>query len=214
MDYMWEFAGIDVGGKTKGFHLVGLSEDNNLQSRHVLAPGDAVRTLKSWGARVVAVDAPMSWAAEGRARISERQLESYGIHCFKTPCESIAHDKSFYDWVRNGLALYDVLSEHKYRRPIELSKVDKRSLRMIETFPHAIAMRLSTSDSRGRSKVRFRRQVLRENEINESQLRNIDFVDAALCALLARIYLEQGEKATECPGGLKEGMFIPKKLTE
>ena len=209
MGHVWKFAGIDVGGKKKGFHLVGLSEYGSLQSRHVLTPEDAALAVKSWGVHVVAVDAPMSWAAVGRSRVSEQKLEFFGIHCFKTPCESVARDRPFYDWVRNGLALYDVLGQHEYRRPKELPKADKGSLRMIETFPHAVARRLSVSESTGRSKVRFRRQVLREYGIDESQLRNIDFVDAALCALLARIYLEQGESATESPGDIEEGMFIP-----
>jgi hypothetical protein len=60
---IWKFAGIDVGGKRTGFHLVGLSEDCSLQSRHIPGPIDAIVIVKSLGARIVAVDASVSHAS-------------------------------------------------------------------------------------------------------------------------------------------------------
>ncbi len=57
MNHAWKFAGIDVGGKRKGFHLVGLLEDGSLWSRHVLKPKNVNLTIKSCGERVVAVGA-------------------------------------------------------------------------------------------------------------------------------------------------------------
>ena len=209
MNREFKFVGVDVGGPRKGFHLVGLSEGNSIISQRASTPDECANTIKGWCGQVIAIDAPMAWAAEGPSRKAERELERCGIHCFKTPTEEVACGNPFYDWVRNGLALYDVLRVHGYKTPEQVAHEKRSCLTVMETFPHAIAKRLSLLEATPLTKSRFRRNVLRERGIDEAQLANIDFVDAALCALLAKIYAEHGPQAVCCLGGLVEGMFIP-----
>ncbi len=79
----------------------------------------------------------------------------------------------------------------------------------METFPHAVAMRLRGHRPVGVSKAVFRRAVLREYQIDESLLSNIDFVDAALCALVARSYGISNLDCLESSSRFDEGMRIP-----
>jgi predicted nuclease with RNAse H fold len=56
---------------------------------------------------------------------------------------------------------------------------------VFETFPHAVVCNLTKNVVRAKSKSETRRKVLRKSGVEDHALNNIDFVDAALCALTA-----------------------------
>ena len=189
--------------------MVGLTAVNEINCYRAFAPNDAVTKLQEWGVVSVAIDAPIAWAAEGKSRPCERALETAGIHCFKTPTESLAGTKSFYGWVRHGLLLYQALNAAGFCYVYDSGKPGVENT-MMETFPHAVALRIKGARPAGKSKVDFRRSVLRDQKIQASKLANLDFVDAALCALVSRLYFKTGIDALELPGGPESGMVIPK----
>lgn len=177
--------GIDVGGIRKGFHAVALR--GKISVSKITAPDPAA--IFDWcldhEALVVAVDAPCRWSQTGSSRLAERELKLLGkkIHCFATPTRQHAkkHKKGFYDWVFNGELLYDLLA-NKYH----LFNGERREgLTCIETFPHAIVCALAGQVVSARPKVKMRRKALQNRGYNDSGLPNIDFIDAALCALAA-----------------------------
>ena len=57
-----------------------------------------------------------------------------------------------------------------------------------ETFPHAIACTLNGEPVPARDKRRVRRALLEKADVCCDSLTNIDFVDAALCALTAQFF--------------------------
>lgn len=147
--------GIDVGAERKGFHLVCLEPFSfiNLHDPHEAA---------SWckGADLVAIDCPSEWAAPGeRSRPFEREMIRQGYPCFCTPSEERARGNPFYDWVRNGLRLWQALESHP---------------RVVEVFPRAISDATTTAG---------RRAFLRSRGVDEMRLSNRDLVDAAVCCL-------------------------------
>jgi len=184
-------AGIDVGGAKKGFHAVALS-DRAIVGK--ISSTDA-RAIVEWcvgvDAKVVGVDAPIAWSTTGRARAGELALMQVGISCFATPSEQVAlsHPTDYYGWMRNGLGLYSLLSKrfHTYdghnmkQRPV-----------MFETFPYAIARSLLGKAAASKSKREARRALLAREKISCELLTNIDFIDAALCALMAG-YFSKGK---------------------
>lgn len=181
------FIGIDVGGPRKGLHAVALrgSEFEVLALRDIAAVTNWVAKHKP---AAIAIDAPCAWSAHGASRECERSLHLDGqrISCFSTPTEQKARGRSFYDWVRHGLALYAALSDayplYSGRRP--------RGRVMCETFPQAVACMLAGRKVPARNKSRVRRQVLSEAGYDPGGLHNIDQVDAALCALAAKALMQ------------------------
>jgi predicted nuclease with RNAse H fold len=59
----------------------------------------------------------------------------------------------------------------------------------IETFPQAVACALAGTLVSAKRKGAVRRDLLRRQQLDLSLLTNIDFVDAALCAVAARYVL-------------------------
>ena len=101
--------GIDVGGSRKGFHAVALAAGAYAGQ---LATTE-VQDLAHWcrveiGARLIAIDAPCRWSADGRARPCERALNAAGIRCFSSPSRqaAISHPSNYYGWMLQGEALY------------------------------------------------------------------------------------------------------------
>jgi predicted nuclease with RNAse H fold len=176
--------GIDVGGPSKGFHAVAMGADHMVEPRHF----DDVAALRDWALELqpaaIAIDAPCDWSSDGRSRQAERELciGDEKISCFSTPTEAIAGDRSFYAWVHHGLKLYRTLEKHF---PLYRDSVDPAP-KIIETFPHAVACALAGKRLSAKHKSSVRRRVLKDLGIPEQDLPNIDFVDAALCAVAAR----------------------------
>jgi predicted nuclease with RNAse H fold len=175
-------AGIDVGGKGKGFHAA-VMRNGILTARAIATAQEAADWCVAEGAQVVAVDAPMGWSVTGRSRQAERELKWDGviIQCFRTPDAETGRTKAFYGWVWNGMELYDCLAHH-YRRYDGMNRAGEV---VFETFPNAVACALAGRVIPAKPKRATRRGLLQAQGLDDSRLKNIDEVDAALCALTA-----------------------------
>ncbi len=177
--------GIDVGGARKGFHAVALTGGTYADQ---LATGDAGE-LAHWcrsvvRASVIAIDAPCRWSTDGRARPCERVLMRQGIFCFATPSRETAeqHPSGYFDWMRRGADLYEALEDS---HPLLTSLPSTGHRCCFETFPHAITWHLQNGEAKARQKRQQRTALLTQAGINTAPLTNIDWIDAALCALTA-----------------------------
>lgn len=194
--------GIDVGANEKGFHAVAL-RNGAFWSFRSPDPAHIAEWCRELEAKIIAIDAPCAWSASGGSRLAERSLTMAGktIQCFKTPTRSVAEGRNFYDWVRNGEALYRTLSGH-YELFDGASRVGNI---MFETFPHAVLCALAGKLVSARRKSSTRRQSLRVQGYAPDTLRRIDYVDAGLCALTAERFL-LGE--TVSFGDATEGFIV------
>ncbi len=182
--------GIDVGGVKKGFHAVSLQ--NGVASVWDGANGTAERLAlwcRSQDADVIAIDSPCAWARNGSSRRCERMLvvNDERLSCFATPERQRAEGREFYDWVRNGEALYRALISQGYRLYSDEETVCARNV-VFETFPHAVVCALEGRVIPARHKSETRRSLLTRLGIDHSVLNTIDHVDAALCAVAARSF--------------------------
>lgn len=116
------------------------------------------------------------------------------------------HPKEFYDWVFNGEELYRLLLKSHYRL---FDGVAKNGLVCFETFPHAIVCALAGKVVPAKPKRITRRKVLIEQDYDVSPLSNIDFMDAALCAVTAEKFREG--KITQF-GTSEEGIIVVPKI--
>ena len=194
--------GIDVGGSGKGFHAVVL-RNGQFAPQHFTAATAVERWCMEQAAQVIAIDAPCAWATSGGSRIAERSLAVGGqtIQCFKTPARSSAQGRAFYGWVFNGEKLYRRLLLH-------YQLFDGTRLRgniVLETFPHAVVCALEGRVAPARPKATTRRRMLRDQGYDDGPLRNIDFVDAALCAVTAERFLLG---RTSSFGNAEEGFIV------
>jgi predicted nuclease with RNAse H fold len=197
--------GIDVGGERKGYHAVLLC-DGKFEDK--ISHGDPkviARWCKENKAAVVAVDAPCQWSMTGRSRAAERDLNEKGIHCFYSPMRKLALKSSFYDWMFNGERLYKALAAHYH---LYQGKPSRGPVCM-ETFPHAIACTLNPEIKSAKNKNKTRRKVLAEQGIESILLTNIDFVDAALCAVAAADFQASNFEAY---GDAHEGYIIVPRI--
>lgn len=185
--------GIDVGGTRKGFHAVALTDG---RYAHGCVTSD-VNALVKWcrdtvHARVIGIDAPCRWSADGRARPAERELMAKKVWCFSTPTRgrAISHPRNHFGWMLQGESIFKAL-EKTHALCTRLPVPDQPFC--FETFPHAIAWHLTNGQCGALYKRRERRQLLSRAAIDLTELTNIDLVDAALCALTA-YYAATGEK--------------------
>lgn len=200
-------AGIDVGGVKKGFHAVAMRDHLIVAKTTSCDPAEIASWCGEVSADVVAVDAPISWSKTGRARPAERALMQKGIWCFSTPTERTAkaHPKNYFDWMLQGALLYRALDESFVR--FDGSNERARPI-CFETFPHAIACALNGAPVLAADKRRVRRNLLAKAGVSCDSLTNIDFVDAALCALTARCFARQ---MIERHGDSIEGFIVVPK---
>ncbi|MEY4940992.1 MAG: hypothetical protein RIQ93_2727 [Verrucomicrobiota bacterium] len=197
-------AGIDVGGPAKGFHgvaLRGCGVIARFNSREALQMTDWCHSLS---VTVVAIDAPCRWRSPGRARAAERELARDKISCFSTPTEEKARGHAFYTWMFAGQELYRALEPHY---PI-CTDPTQRGRVALETFPQAVACALAGQIVSARQKKPVRRDLLRRAGIDPSGLRNIDEIDATLCAVAAQAYFAGQFKAY---GDVEGGYIIVPK---
>ena len=176
--------GVDVGGPRKGFHAVALT-GKVFTPRAFSDPADGAAWCRETAAAAVGVDAPCGWSASGSSRRAERELriQDERIHCFNTPTEdgARANEKNFYGWVFNGMTLYDELRKH-----YALFNGDGSAGPLcFETFPQAIACALAGRKVPAKHKATVRRNILSDLGYDHSPLTNLDFIDAALCAVAA-----------------------------
>ena len=181
--------GIDVGGPKKGFHAVALSNGRYLDRWTSLKPKAMAKWCKEKEAVLVGVESPCRWGNGTGARLAERQLMDERVWCFSTPTkrEALKHPKKYFHWMINGAALYHELQKDftLVGDPLAASKKH-----CFETFPHAVAYFLLGGKAiMAKDKRRDRIRVLEAYGICTSQFTNMDWRDAALCALMAQIVL-------------------------
>jgi predicted nuclease with RNAse H fold len=197
--------GIDVGGKRKGFHAVALLGGQFIRKTTDLDPSQIVAWSLEQKAKVIAVDAPCRWSLTGSCRRAERCLVSKGIRCFATPVRTRAEAGKFYQWMLNGETLYQELATHYTLfdgTPI-LEPI------CIETFPHAIVCAMAERVVSSKHKAEVRRAALWRRGYDTRNLPNIDFIDAALCAITAE---EFRKGRYQCYGDCDEGyIVVPEK---
>lgn len=197
--------GIDIGGALKGFHAVALRGGIFVDKTTATDPAVIVAWCLEQKATVVAVDAPCAWSQTGPSRKAERDLKLFGdkIHCFATPTRERAenHSKGFYDWVFNGENLYVQLQKNY---PLFNGERWLRQV-CIETFPHAVVCAMAGRVVLAQPKATVRRSALQNRGYDISDLSNIDFVDAALCAVAADEFLKDKYKSF---GNREEGFLI------
>lgn len=175
--------GIDVGGQRKGFHAVAL-QDGTFVSKITSTAHDIIVTwCLDHKAKVVAVDAPCRWSQGGSSRLAEQELKMLGkkMHCYATPIRARALVSDFYKWVFNGEELYRQLVA---QYPLFEGQWTERQM-SIETFPHAVVCAMAGQVVSAKPKATVRRKALQQRGYDVSTLSNVDFVDAALCAVAA-----------------------------
>ena len=191
-------AGIDVGGRRKGFHAVALDRTGAICGRHASSdPEQMAAWCSNLGTQLVAVDAPCTWSADGRSRPAELALKRERIQCFSTPSRHVAleHETDHYGWMLNGERMFQALAAS-----FPLAATATIALpASIETFPQAVACALAGSVVSAKRKRAVRRELLRRQGLDLSVLTNIDFVDAALCAVAARHVLRGEARAYGSP---------------
>lgn len=187
--------GIDVGGSRKGFHGVALCDGEYWQRFHTTNPEAMAEWCRHLGARLIGIDAPCRWSADGRARLAERQLMARGIQCFASPTRerAIFHPRNYYGWMLNGESLYQAIER---THPLSAGlPITQEQPCCFETFPHAICCALAGQVIAARNKGTVRRALLAQAGILASELANIDWIDAALCGLVAD-FLATGRSCT------------------
>lgn len=106
---MW--AGVDVGGRRKGFHAA-VIDDGSVRAGPVrlATASDVVGWLSGHPLRLVAVDGPCSPAPDGAAsRAGERDLARAVCGIRYTPDRFRLAGSAYYEWIVVGLELYAAL---------------------------------------------------------------------------------------------------------
>lgn len=193
--------GIDVGGIVKGYHAVAINGKVILGAKTSTDPAEILAFCLSHQANVVAVDAPCGWSCNGSSREAERRLLQKRVSCFSTPSAEKAKQSRFYGWVFNGAVLYEKLLSH-----YALFDGNKTAeMCCIETFPHAVVCALAGSIVTAKSKAVVRRLALENQNYKTDLLSNVDFLDAALCAVSAHYFRANNFQAF---GNAEEGFIV------
>jgi predicted nuclease with RNAse H fold len=107
------WAGVDVGGRRKGFHVAVISNTSLVDLDALPAPHEVVAWLAEHGPHLTAVDSPLVPAIEGeRSRAGERALVAAGVCSLRyTPDrQALAANPMYYEWIAHGFELYQALS--------------------------------------------------------------------------------------------------------
>ena len=203
MNASFTVAGIDIGGERKGCHLVVLRGDEVVCSMNSGEPRELLECCLEHDVLAVGVDSPCLWGIAGAGRRAERELARERIFSFATPTRerALANTTGFYGWMFCGERIYQafapdypLLGEHAKGRVC------------FETFPHAITCALLGREvATAKQKKAQRRKLLEDAGISTASLTSIDAIDAALCALTARYYL-QGQ--TRAYGDAESGYIL------
>jgi len=179
--------GVDVGGARKGFHAVALENGQFKAFKKTVHIPELVEwCVQSIDAITIAIDAPCRWSRDSRGRLAERQLMKKRISCFSTPKrgQAIEHPKGYYDWMLRGEGLYRKLQKS---HPMYGGQTISGTKTCFETYPHAITWHLRSGDAHATLKRSQRIEILCRYGIETTSLTNMDWIDAALCALTASL---------------------------
>lgn len=201
--------GIDVGGeRVKHLDVVVMDADRQIAVVGSRVPVQRLRALiTDHRPDVICVDGPPAWASAGsRSRLAERQLKLVGIQAYYTPDRTTGESHDFYAWMRNGMAAFRAAD----RAGFPVYRAGKIAGTTIEVFPHASATVLMgclpPARQTAAAKRAWRAALLRAQHVPTAQLRTLDQVDAALCALTGIVALELGDPFA--PGVPEEGRIV------
>jgi predicted nuclease with RNAse H fold len=165
--------GVDVGGKRKGFDFAVIDRSRIVELKGRASLIDVLDTVREHRPMLVAIDSPCSPAPDGhRSREGERLLLKAVCGIRWTPDAATLQVGEYYEWIREGLALYETL--------------DRAGIDTIEVFPTASwtrwfgergAARRSTWTRAGIAELRLADIPTRTNQ---------DQRDAVAAALTAR----------------------------
>ena len=171
---MTVWAGVDVGGRRKGFHIALIDEAGLVSLGRAPSVAGAVAEVR--GAHLVAVDASRSTARPGETtRDCERLLARAVCGIRWTPDEkTIRNGNPYYEWIEHGLELYEALEE--------------ADVPAIECFPTASWTRWGGKRD-GRSRARWSNEILGTLALAGCPRRSDqDERDAIAAALTARAH--------------------------
>ena len=194
--------GVDVGGPKKGFHAVAIQDGQYREKLSTLLVEEVVAWCRRLKASAVGIDAPRRWSLTSRARPCERALAAEGLHTFATPSQAKGAAHPFYRWMVQGADLYRCLNPDYRLFEGQRSVSDQVCF---ETFPHAVACALARKPLSAGQKRADRSRLLRKAGVSTEALMNIDWIDAALCALAAH-HLVMG--TIETYGDVAEGFIV------
>jgi predicted nuclease with RNAse H fold len=124
-----------VGGNHKGFHVAVLDAHSLIVGpENVKTTGEAVALLLDLMPVVIGIDSPCRAADQGqKSRACERELVTDVCGIRYTPdADTIISGGTYYEWIRNGLALYEALA----------TVAPAPGWKVIEVFPTASWIRL------------------------------------------------------------------------
>ena len=106
-------AGVDVGGRRKGFHAVVVDGRRRLVAgpTRLATPADVVAWLARHAVAVVAVDSPCRLAPDGlKSRPDERRFAREVLSLRYTPDRAgLEARPAYYEWIAHGLELHTAL---------------------------------------------------------------------------------------------------------
>jgi predicted nuclease with RNAse H fold len=167
------WAGVDVGGKRKGFDVAVIDDYQVLALRNRQGCQQVVDLVTAYQPALVAIDSPRSYAPEGQtAREGELQLARSICAIRWTPDARRVRESPYYAWILEGLALFDALSGS--------------DVEAIEVFPTASWTRWH--GKRGpQTRAAWTRQGLAASGLDDVPARtNQDQRDAIAAAMTAR----------------------------
>jgi predicted nuclease with RNAse H fold len=116
--------GVDVGGKRKGFDYAVIDRSRVVALKGRVSLMDVLDGVREHRPKLVAIDSPRCAAPAGhRSREGERLLAKTVCGIRWTPDAATLQVGDYYEWIREGLALYEAL--------------DRAGIDTIEVFPTA-----------------------------------------------------------------------------
>ena len=179
------WAGVDVGGRRKGFHAA-VVDDRRLVAGPAGLPDAAAVTawLTQWQPLIVAVDSPCRLAGDGESMRACERLFSPKTLCGIRPTPSatalarqsrkLGSAATHYEWIEHGLELYEALR--------------RSGVTAIECFPTASWTRWAGPRGRESRAAWSSRALMRRNIADMPARLNQDGRDAIGAALTARAY--------------------------
>ncbi len=124
------WAGVDVGGRRKGFHLAVIEGDRVTELDHYADAASLAAHLIALKPRAIGIDSPPEWAPLGqKSRPAEREFarkKICGIRYTPDLATAQAHPGTYYEWIFNGMELWGYLRAHPHFED-----------RLFEVFPTA-----------------------------------------------------------------------------
>jgi predicted nuclease with RNAse H fold len=175
------WAGVDVGGRRKGFHVALVDGRRVLAGpRQLPTPADVAAWLAEWKPCLVGVDAPSVLGDDAVRFESERRLAREVCHLRYTPTRAALEYQrttrapKYYEWIEHGLELYAGLAA--------------AGLDAVECFPTAAWTRWAGPRGARRRSV-WTRDALAGLGLDDVPPRtNQDQRDAIAAAVTARAY--------------------------